>query len=130
MITTQQTMFDNKVKPNFLQHEVCNWIKEETKKEKNIEKTLFFRFMPFFLESLGNTFKKEYSFEIKINYTGIEIISTYTKKGTFTALIPLTKSKINDIELNKGDLFITCKDILFDSNDSNEYLAVYIDFIF
>ena len=82
LITKGTDVYNPTVIPNYLQYDLCRWIKEETIIEKNIEKTIFFKFMKFFLETLGNDFKKIYSFhnEIKINYKSVEIISKYKKK--------------------------------------------------
>lgn len=137
-ITKGKDVYNLIVIPNYLQYDLCRWIKEETTIEKNIEKTIFFKFMKFFLETLGNDFKKIYSFhdEIKINYKSIDIISNYKKNGIFTAFISLTNNKIidknnelshNEIsQLNTGDLFIIgSRDIQFE----NDCIAINIDFV-
>lgn len=129
MITTCKNKYPYKIISNYLQYDLCRWIKEEMNEEKNIEKTIFFKFMKFFLETLGNDFKKIYLFDeqLQINYTEIEIISTYKKKGTFTSLICLNKCKINDNKLNIGDLYL-CSSIEVPVLNDN-FIAIYIDFI-
>lgn len=129
MITTSKNKYPYKIIQNYLQYDLCRWIKEETINEKNIEKTTIFKFMKFFLQTLGNDFKKIYLFDklLKINYTGIEIISNYIKRGTFTAIICLNECKINDNELKIGDLYL-CSSI--EAPILNiESMAIYIDFV-
>jgi hypothetical protein len=129
MITTSKNKYPYKIIRNYLQYDLCRWINEETKEEKNIEKTICFKFMKFFLETLGDKFKNIYSFDdrLQINFVGIEIISTYKKKGTFTAFICLNKCKINENEMNVGDLYL-CSSI--EVPVLNEHcIAIYIDFV-
>lgn len=128
-IITTKNKYPYKIIRKYLQYDLCRWIKEDTKEEKNIEKTTFFKFMKFFLETLGNDFKKIFSFDerLQINFVGVEIISSYKLKGTFTALISLNKCKINDNDLNIGDVYLCSSSeepIL-----NNEYIAIYIDFV-
>lgn len=127
LITKGINVFEDKTIPNYLQHDLCRWIKDETKNETVIEKTIFFRFMPFFLETLGNDFKKLYSFNnIELNITGLEI-SKY-KKGIFTAIVSLTKGRINNTHLNMGDLMITSKELQLHGDD--DFFLIHIDFMF
>lgn len=130
MITTGENKYPYEIIKKYLQPDLCKWIKDETKTEKNIENTLFLKFMPFFLERLGDDFKKIYSIsnELKINYIKIEIISIYKKKGTFIAFIPLNNSKINNIELKMGDLFLISSYTDIHLEDNN-YIAIYIDVV-
>lgn len=125
--------YEDKTIPNYLQYDLCRWIKEETKNETSIEKTVIFKFMPFFLETLGNDFKKLYSFgDIPINYIGINKLNNVDlnglKKSIFKACISLTKSKINDTDLNIGDLFISSKELEF--HGDYDFFIINIDFIF
>lgn len=131
LITKGVNNYEDKTIPNYLQYDLCRWIKEETKNEPSIEKSVFFKFMPFFLETLGNDFKKLYSFgDIPINYTGIHKLNNVdpnnSKKSIFKACISLSKSKINDTDLNMGDLFISSKELEF----QDDFFIVNIDFIF
>lgn len=134
LITKGINNYEDKTIPNYLQYDLCRWIKEETKNETSIEKTVFFKFMPFFLETLGNDFKKLYSFgDIPINYTGINKLNHITdskdfKKSIFKALISLSKSKINNTVLNIGDLFITSKEVEF--YEDSDFFVINIDFMF
>lgn len=125
------TKYSHKIISNYLQYDLCRWIHDETLKEKNIEKTVFFNFMKFFLETLGNNFTKMYLFDVrlKINYIGIEITSKCIKKGTFIAIIPLMKSKINNIKMNEGDLYLCPSLDIPILNENNNYIAIYIDFV-
>ena len=129
LITKDINVFEDKIIPNYLQHDLCRWMNDEMKNETSIEKTIFFRFMPFFLETLGNDFKKLYSFNsIPLNFTGLEI--SKCKKSVFTAIISLTKGKINNTHLNMGDLMISSKELQIDEEYDNNFFLIHIDFIF